>query len=53
MKVSIQDKAVMFIDEEGTTITITTHQLQEIFRLLCLAYKGDEGLLFETLEFTV
>lgn len=53
MRISIQGKAVMFIDEEGTTITITARQLQEMFRLLCLAYKGDEGLFFETLEFTV
>lgn len=53
MKVSIQGQVVMLIDEQGTTITISTDQLLEMFRLLCIAVKEDDGLLFETLEFTV
>lgn len=53
MRVFIKDNKATFDSETGAIISITTDQLIEMFRILSLAVKEDDGILFETLEFTV
>uniref|UniRef100_A0A6H1Z7F8 Uncharacterized protein n=1 Tax=viral metagenome TaxID=1070528 RepID=A0A6H1Z7F8_9ZZZZ len=53
MKVSITGRFVIFDDLKGNEIHITTDQLLELFSVLCVEVKQDDGLLFENLEFTV
>ncbi|MBA7604210.1 hypothetical protein ES703_11329 [subsurface metagenome] len=53
IKVSITGHLVVFDDYKGNDIHMSTNQLLDLFRILCIAVKEDGGLLFKTLEFTV
>lgn len=53
MRVSIGGREVIFDDDIDIEVRMTTDQLLEMHRILCLAIKEDNGLLFETVEFTV
>ena len=53
MRVLIKGTAVIFSDDQGHDITITTDQLLEFLRILNISFRDDGSTVFETLEFTV
>ena len=53
MRVFIKGQEVVFDDEKGSVIDITTSQLVDMFCILSNIVKEDNSILFKTIEFTV